>query len=461
MTIKKVFPKGFWWGSATSGPQSEGAALQDGRSESIWDLWYREQPDRFHNELGPEDTSTFYDNYKNDIQLMQELKHNSFRTSIQWSRLIPDGDGEVNPKAVEFYGSVIDELLEKGIEPFINLYHFDMPVCMQEKGGWENRYVVNAYARFAEICFDLFGDRVTKWFTFNEPIVPVKQGYLYSNHYPLVVDFKRAATVAHHTILAHSLAVKAFRSKQRSGEIGIILNLTPAYPRSDNEADREAATIADAFFNRAFLDPVVKGEYPADLVSLLESHDQLPNCMPGDLELISQGKVDLLGVNYYEPRRVKAKEHIVNPNSPFMPEWFFDSYLMPGRKMNKHRGWEIYEKGIYDILINLKENYGNIPCFISENGMGVEGEDRFLKDGVIEDDYRIEFIKGHLDYVHAAIQSGSNCKGYHLWTFIDCWSWINSYKNRYGFISLDVETQERTIKRSGRWISEVTEKNGY
>ena len=144
-----------------------------------------------------------------------------------------------------------------------------------------------------------------------------------------------------------------------------------------------------------------------------------------------------------------------------MPECFYDPYIKPGRKMNVHRGWEIYETGVYDILTNLKENYGNIPCFISENGMGVEGEDRFLSSGQIQDDYRIEFIKGHLDYVHQAIEEGCNCKGYHLWTFIDCWSWINSYKNRYGFISLDLETQTRTIKKSGEWIKQVSEQNGY
>jgi len=457
----KQFPHNFWWGSATSGPQSEGASTKDGKSANIWDLWFEQQPECFHNQVGPQDTSTFYENWKEDIALMKQIGHNSFRTSIQWSRLIPDGVGAINPKAVDFYNNVIDELVANGIEPFINLYHFDMPACMQSIGGWENRKVVDAYAEYARQCFELFGDRVNKWFTFNEPIVPVKQGYVYANHYPQVHEFRKAATVAHHTMLAHSKAVIAYREMNLAGEIGIILNLTPAYARSNHPADQEAANTADLFFNRSFLDPVTLGRYPQELVDLLAEYDQLPLCRKGDAKLIEKGVVDLLGVNYYEPRRVQAKLHLVNKNSPFMPDWFFDPYIKPGRKMNVHRGWEIYEKGIYDILINLKANYGNIPCFISENGMGVEGESKFLHYGQIQDDYRIEFIKGHLDFVHKAIEEGCDCRGYHLWTFIDCWSWINSYKNRYGFISVDLDTQKKTIKKSGEWFKKVSQDNGY
>lgn len=457
----KKFPEGFWWGSATSGPQAEGAALTDGKSESIWDHWFAMQPERFHAQIGPKDTSTFYHNWKEDISLMTKLGHNSFRTSIQWSRLIPDGTGEVNEKAVVFYNNVINELIANKIEPFINLFHFDMPMCMQELGGWENRKVIDAYARYARICFELFGDRVKKWFTFNEPVVPVEGGYLYDFHYPNVVDFRRAAKVAFGTILAHSKAIKAYRDMQCTGEIGIILNLSPAYPRSQNPADIKAAKFVDLFFNKSFLDPVTKGTYPKDLIDLLKEYDQLPEIMQGDIELIKEGVVDILGVNYYQPTRVKARDSLPNPAAPFMPEWFFDRYIMPNRKMNKYRGWEIYEKGIYDIMTDLRLNYGNIPCFISENGMGVEGEERFLVDGQIQDDYRIDFVKNHLNWLHKAIQEGSNCLGYHLWTFIDCWSWANSYKNRYGWIALDLKTQKRTLKKSGEWFAQVSKDNGY
>ncbi|MFB6468391.1 glycoside hydrolase family 1 protein [Cytobacillus sp. Hz8] len=462
MSVTYKFPEGFWWGSATSATQIEGAANEGGKGKNIWDFWYSQEPNRFFNEVGPESTSNFYYQYKEDIQLMKEIGHNSFRMSISWSRLIPGGRGKVNEEAVDFYNRVIDELIANDIEPFVNLYHFDMPLELQNEGGWESREVVDAYVVYAEECFRLFGDRVKKWFTFNEPIVPVEGGYLYDFHYPNVVDGRRAVQVAYHTIVAHAKAVHAFRTINiQDGKIGIILNLTPSYPRSQHPADLKAANFADLFFNRSFLDPAVLGEYPQELIEILREHSQLPVTEPGDKDILKAGKVDILGVNYYQPRRVKAKDHLPNPYSPFMPDWFFDNYEMPGRKMNKYRGWEIYEKGIYDIMMNLKENYGNIESFISENGMGVENEERFIRDGEIQDDYRIDFIREHLKWLHKAIEEGCNAKGYHLWTFMDNWSWMNAYKNRYGFISVDVETKKRAFKKSAYWIKEVSQNNGF
>ncbi|MGL4682717.1 MAG: glycoside hydrolase family 1 protein [Hafnia alvei] len=455
------FPTGFWWGSASSAPQTEGNTLGGGKSATVWDHWFAEQPNRFHQNVGPQDTSTFYQHWREDIALLKRVGHNSFRTSISWARLIPEGRGAVNPEAVAFYNQVIDEMLAQGITPFINLFHFDMPMAMQQIGGWENREVADAYAEYAETCFRLFGDRVKHWFTFNEPVVPVEGGYLYDFHYPNVVDFKRAATVAYHTMIAHAQAVQRYRQLDQGGDIGIILNLTPSYPRSENPADVKAANIADLMFNRSFLDPALLGKYPDELVDLLKSHHQLPECRSGDRELLAQGVVSLLGINYYQPRRIKCRDSLVNPDSPFMPEWFFENYEMPGRKMNPHRGWEIYEKGIYDILTNLRTEYGNPRCFISENGMGVENEQRFIENGQVQDDYRIEFVREHLQWVHKAIQEGSQCLGYHMWTFIDNWSWCNAYKNRYGFVQLDLATQTRSVKKSGEWFAQVSHANGF
>lgn len=456
------FPDNFWWGSASSAAQSEGSSLTGGKTPTTWDHWFALEPHRFHQQVGPADTSGFYQHFRDDIALLAELGHNTFRTSIAWSRLIPEGRGEPNSEAVDFYNAMLDELLARGITPFICLYHFDMPMAMQALGGWESREVVAAYAEYAATCFRLFGAKVKHWFTFNEPIVPVEGGYLYDFHYPNVLDFRRAASVAYHTMLAHAAAVRAFRAMGGEGQIGIILNLTPSYPRSQHPADVKAAHLADLFFNRSFLDPAVRGEYPADLVALLREYDQLPQVQEGDRALLADGRIDLLGVNYYQPRRVKARLEAVNPASPFLPEWFFDSYEMPGRKMNPHRGWEIYEKGIYDILINLRDNYGNLPCYISENGMGVEGEEKFLGDsGRIEDDYRIDFIRGHLGWLHKGISEGCQCLGYHLWTFIDNWSWCNAYKNRYGFVRLDLASGERRIKKSGQWFAETARRGGF
>lgn len=458
-----IFPNNFWWGSSASAPQSEGASDIDGKGKNIWDYWYEIEPNRFFNKVGPQKTSDFYYKYKEDIKLMKEIGHNSFRMSISWSRLIPNGTGEVNPKAVEFYNNVINELIENKIEPFVNLFHFDMPLELQKIGGWTSRKVVDAYENYAKTCFELFGDRVKKWFTHNEPIVPVEGGYLYDFHYPNEIDFKKAVQVGFNTILSSARAIKVYRELKQDGKVGIILNLTPSYPRSQNPADLKASVLADAFFNRSFLDPSVKGEFPKELVEILEKEGFMPDYEEDDINIIKNNTVCILGINYYQPRRVKAKECIPNPDAPFMPDNYFDNYVMPGRKMNKHRGWEIYEKGIYDILVNLKENYDNIECFISENGMGVEGEEKFKdKDGIIQDDYRIDFIKEHLKWVHKAIQEGSSVKGYHLWTFADNWSWSNAYKNRYGFISVDIDKDcERTIKKSGKWFKEVSNKNGF
>ena len=444
------FPAGFWWGSAASGPQTEGVFEGDGKGASIWDYWYQQEPEKFFNGVGPEKTSQVYTRYQEDIQLMKETGHTTFRTSIQWSRLFPQGKGEVNQKAVDFYNAYIDELIANGIEPFMNLYHFDMPMALQEKGGWLNRETVDAYVAFAQTCFTLFGDRVKKWFTHNEPIVPVEGGYLYQFHYPNEINMKHAVQVGFHETLASAKAIKVYHEMNLDGEIGIILNLTPSYPRDENDPeDVKAAQIADAFFNRSFLDPAVKGTFPEELVTIVKELDMVPAMEADDLQTIRENTIDLLGINYYQPRRIMKKESPIDEAKSPMPDDYFDNYDMPNKKMNPYRGWEIYEKGIYDILTNTRENYGNIKCYISENGMGVEGEERFVNaDGVIEDDYRIEFVSDHLKYVHQAIQEGTNCVGYHMWTCMDNWSWTNAYKNRYGFISVDLANDaKRTVKK--------------
>lgn len=427
------FPSNFWWGSAASGPQTEGRIAGDGKGENIFDYWFSQEPEKFFDQVGPEKTSQVYTKYKEDVQLMKQTGHNSFRTSIQWSRLIPEGTGEVNQQAVDFYHSYFDELIANGIEPFVNLYHFDMPMPLQEKGGWLNRETVEA-------------------------------GYLYRWHYPEESDMKKAIQVGYHEALASALAVKAYHSMALDGSIGIILNLTPSYPRDENNPeDVKAAKLADAFFNRLFLDPAVKGEFPPELIAIVKELDMVPAMQEDDLAIIKENTIDLLGINYYQPRRVKAKETPIDHENGPMPEDYFDNYEMPNRKMNPYRGWEIYEKGIYDILINVRDHYGNIDYFISENGMGVENEARFIEeDGMIHDDYRIEFVQEHLKYVHQAIEEGANCLGYHMWTCMDNWSWTNAYKNRYGFISVDLANDgKRTIKKSGHWFKKLSDTNQF
>ncbi|MET3644367.1 glycoside hydrolase family 1 protein [Streptococcus gallinaceus] len=455
------FPKDFLWGSSTSGVQTEGRVVGDGKGDNTWDHWFRIEPAKFHQEIGPETTSTFYQHVEEDLDLLVETGHTAFRTSIQWSRLIPDGDGAINPIALEFYERVFRGVKERGIQLFVNLYHFDLPMALEEKGGWTKRETVLAYERYARTCFEHFNHWVDRWITFNEPIVPVECGYFYQFHYPAVIDAKAGVQVAFNTQLASALAVKACHDVNPDKKIGIVLNLTPAYPRSQHPADVKAARIAELFQAKSFLDPAVKGTYPPELVEIIRHHDLLPEFLEEDLATIKNHTVDYLGVNYYQPLRVAAPKYLPHPDSPFFPEFYYDHYQMLGRKMNPHRGWEIYEKGVYDIAKNIQEHYGNIEWILTENGMGVEGEEKFLVDDTIQDDYRIDFIKGHLTELHRAIQEGANCKGYLVWTFIDCWSWLNSYKNRYGLVQLDLTDQNRHIKKSGYWFKELSQNNGF
>ncbi len=455
------FPDNFWWGTATSATQSEGRISGDGKGDNIWDYASHHFNERFFQGVTTDDTSTFYQHYREDIQRAKDIGLNSFRTSISWSRLIPDGDGEVNQQAVAFYNAVIDELHAQGIEPFINLYHFDMPMALQEKGGFENREVIDAFARYARICYQLFGDRVRYWFTFNEPLIPAEAGYLHPRHYPYVTDFRRAAQVLHHIVLAHCKAVAAWRELGLAGQIGIIMDVIPVYPRSDSPEDLQAAAMADLFYTRSINEPVLLGRYPEELVAILREHDQLPEYLAEDCALIANTRIDLLGINYYRPRRVKARETPLAETHGFVPEHFFEEYVMPGRRMNTSRGIEIYPAALYDIAMVVKERYGNLPWFVSENGIGIQDEEQFMVNGQVQDDYRIAFLKEHLGYLHQAMADGSNCQGYHMWTFIDCWSWQNAYKNRYGFYRLDLATQQRSLKKSGQWFATVIANNGF
>ena len=465
MSLKCKFPENFWWGSATSGPQSEGRFNK--RHDSVFDHWFDIEPEAFFNGVGPNVASNFYNSYKEDIKLVKEIGLNSFRTSIQWTRLIKDFEtGEVDEDGVRFYNAVIDELIANDITPVMNLHHFDLPVELYDKyGGWESKKVVDLFVLFAKKCFELFGDRVKYWATFNEPMVVVEGEYLYQFHYPKLVDGKKAVQVLYNLNLASAKAIKAFKESECSkngGKICIILNLTPSYPRSQDEKDVKAAQFVEDFFNNSFLDPAIKGEFTPRLVEVLKKDNVLWESTQEELDIIKENTVDFLGVNYYQPRRAKAKETPFDESQGWMPNKYFDDYEMPGRRMNPYRGWEIYPQCMYDIAINLRDNYNNIPWYISENGMGVEGEEKYInKDGVIEDDYRIEFFEEHLEYLHKGIEEGSNCFGYHTWTPIDCWSWSNAYKNRYGFIAVDLARQIKTIKKSGRWIKKVAENNGF
>ncbi len=447
------FPNNFIWGAAASAPQTEGSNNIDGKSQNTWDYWFETEPQHFDADIGPQITSDVYNRYKDDVQLMADMNLNSYRTSISWTRLLPDGK-TVNPKAVAYYRDYFQTMLDKGVKPIINLFHFDMPMWMMEKGGWINPEVADHFAYYAQVCAQEFGDLVEMWTTFNEPIVHVECSYIYEFHYPAEVNFKKAIIAGYHTILAHAKAISAMKSVNESLEVGTILNLTPVFGRSDSKEDVEAARIARLLNITSFIDGMVTGEFSQELIDLLKEYDLLPETAASDLEIIKNNTAEFLGVNYYQPKRVQAPEVI--KTEVLVPEDLYEPYVWPERRMNPYRGWEIYPEAIMDIAMMLKNEYKNIPWYLSENGMGVADEERFMNDeGMIVDDYRIEFIYDHLAVLHEAIAQGANCFGYHMWTFVDCWSWLNGYRNRYGYYRIDLETQERSAKKSSFWMADL------
>ena len=463
--MKVRFPVDFWWGGATSGPQNEGRFHKP--HVNVFDYHYDTKPEDFFRYVGPDVASDFYHLYESDIALFKDLGFNSLRTSIQWTRLIDDlEEGSLNPEGVAYYNRVIDALLAAGIRPIINLHHFDLPIELYERyGGWESKHVVELFVKFACRAFECFGDRVTDWMTFNEPMVVVEGQYLYGFHYPMLVDGKKAVQVAYNLQLASAKAIQAYRqiNQNPAGRVTIALNLTPAYPASQSGEDLAAAHFANLFVNRLFLDASVKGHFPEELVAILAKDGVLWEATPEELAIIRDNRVDYIGVNYYHPHRVKAPE--ISPNSltvDWMPQRYFNDYQMPGRRMNVDKGWEIYPQALYDIAKNLQDNYDNIPWFVSENGIGVSREERYLdQTGIIQDQYRIQFFSEHLYWLNRAMQEGANCFGYHVWTPVDGWSWLNAYKNRYGLVSNDIHTQTRTVKKSGWWFKDLTANHGF
>lgn len=469
---KIIFPKDFLWGGASWATGSEGYRYIDGKSPDVWDDWFNREPYRFFNQNGPDNTLNIYKDYENYINQLVKLNHNSHRFSISWSRFIPNGTGDINPEAVTYYKNFISALKENGIQPIICLWHFDLPLCMAKIGGFESKEVVSYFVDYCKKVIDIFANDVAYFLVLNEVGVLPQGGYLYDFQPPNKIDFKASLQVGYNLLLAQANVVNYYHNQNCPGKIGTILNPNPVYPK-DNEKDNvDAAKFLDMIRERFYLDVSVKGELPNDWIDFCTTHNLLPEISEEELEILKQGTVDFLGVNYYQPCRVQAPiegfvpswypksdkmvaSHKKPSKNQIMPENFYSIYDMPGKIINHSRGWEIYPKGIYDTLMRLKNDYNNIPCYIGENGMGVENEEQFIKNGTVQDDYRIKFHKEHLLWLHKAIEEGSNCFGYHVWSPTDIWSPVNAFKNRYGLVRFDLSTKTYSIKKSGLWFSEL------
>ena len=459
-------PNDFIMGAAASAWQTEGWTGKKETQDSYIDLWYKNNKHVWHNGYGPAIATDFYHRYQEDIGLMKEIGITHYRTSINWSRFLTDYENLIVDEEYAVYmDNVINAQIENGVEPMICLEHYELPGLLFEKyGGWGSKHVVDLFVGYAEKVFDRYGDRVKHWFTFNEPIVVQTRVYLDAIRYPFEQNTKKWMQWNFNKALATAKVVRLFKQKEfkekYGAKIGVILNPEVTYPRSTAEHDREAARMYDLFYNRIFLDPSIKGEYPEELFELMEEHGIAFEATNEELQVIKENTVNYVGLNLYFPHRVKARTNAWNERTPFHPAYYYEMFELPGRKMNPFRGWEIYPQIMFDMAIRMKEEYGNIEWFIAENGMGVENEFRYKNDDqIIQDDYRIEFISDHLRWLLKAVEQGANCTGYMLWAFTDNVSPMNAFKNRYGLVEINLEqNRNRRMKKSAYWFSQIIKK---
>ncbi|AXG39009.1 glycoside hydrolase family 1 protein [Enterococcus gilvus] len=455
------FPDNFSWGSAVWAQGVEGAWNQDGKAMNVYEKYYELSPERFQGMIGPYETLDWYHRYAEYASIAQSINQESFRTSISWARLMPDGKN-VNEKAVDFYRNMFSDLKNKGMDVYVVLYWFDMPLMYEDKGGFGNREIISDFVDYCKNCFELFHDVVDIFHVYNEPHVDTKHKYNNDTCYPNTIDFAHQTQAIYNMVLAHALVVKEFKKENYTSKIGSVINYSVVYPRSQHPKDIEAAELSSKLNFKCFMDPLILGYFPKGYFEALDSVGVKPKYEEEDLEIISNNTIDLVGINYYYPERAKAKENLPNLDGVLKQEIFYDFYEMPGRQMNKSRGWEIYPKALYDTLMDVKNTYRNVECYISENGMGIEKEWNFRgPNGEIQDDYRIEFMQEHLISIHQAIEDGVNLKGYHVWSFIDLWSPSNQFKNLYGLIEFNLNDQTARTKKSAHWYAKMIADNGF
>ncbi|MBL5965420.1 glycoside hydrolase family 1 protein [Lelliottia amnigena] len=460
MSIKSIaIPQDFILGAAASAWQTEGWSGKKEGQDSWIDLWYKNDRHVWHNGFGPAVATDFINRFREDVALMKQAGLTHYRTSINWSRFLTDYENAtVDEEYAAWYDALFDEMHRQGIEPMICLEHYELPgVLLETYGGWASKHVVELFVRYAQKVFERYHAKVTRWFTFNEPIVVQTRVYLDALRWPYEQNTHTWMQWNHHKVLATAKVVKHFHEKGYHGTVGCILNPEVTYPRSQAPHDVRAAERYDLFYNRVFLDPFVHGRYPQELFTLLEQHQVQWEYTAEELAIIAENTVDELGINLYYPHRVKAPSRAWHPETPFHPAYYYEPFDLPGRRMNKSRGWEIYPRIIYDMAMRIKNEYRNIPWFVAESGMGVENEAQFRnRDGVIEDSYRIDFISEHLYYTLLAREEGANCHGYMLWAFTDNVSPMNAFKNRYGLIEIDLENNRaRRAKKSASWFRQL------
>jgi beta-glucosidase len=415
-----MLPPGFQFGVSTASYQIEGAAGEDGRGASIWDT-FSHTPGRTKGGDTGDVACDHYHRYREDVALMAELGVDAYRFSVAWPRIQPDGSGPANPKGLDFYDRLVDALGERGIAALPTLFHWDLPQALEDRGGWLNRETALRFGDYAALVADRLGDRVRRWITLNEPVVHMAAGYAFGDHAPGRTLGLAALPVAHHQLLGHGLAARALTN------VMITNNMTPVIAE-----DPAAAMAYDAFHNRLFTDPVLLGTYPAFLADALGD-----TVRDGDLDIIST-PMDALGVNYYNPTRVGAPTAADAP----LP---FETLPIEGVPTTAF-GWPVVPSGLYDLLTGLRDTYGDRlpPVYITENGCSTED--------VLDDQFRIDYLDGHLRAVQRAIADGVDVRGYFVWSLLDNFEWAEGYSQRFGLVRVDFDTQERTPRSSYHWL---------
>jgi beta-glucosidase len=450
------FPEGFVWGSATAAYQIEGAPRADGKGPSVWDT-FSHTPGNVHGGDTGDVACDSYRRYREDVALMASLGLSAYRFSISWPRVQPGGRGAPNPKGLDYYRALLDELAEHGIAASVTLYHWDLPQELQDEGGWAARDTALRFADYAAICAEALGDRVTRWITLNEPQVVANNGYRHGNHAPGLRDADAAAAATHHLLLGHGLATSALRSLN-TAEVGITLDLHPVGVLGNGRpGDLETARlITDAVVNGIYLEPVLRGRYPEHAPAAMLPPPAL--VADGDLETISQ-RLDFLGVNYYSPIFLRAGDpddlrRNEEPSRCGMPGVV--EYRPPELERTS-MGWLVDPDGLYELLVEVSKQAPGLPLYITENGRAAE--DYVNPQGEVDDIERVRYLHTHLEAAARAIKDGVSLAGYFVWSLLDNFEWAWGYQKRFGIVFVDFGSQHRIPKSSARFYAGVARAN--
>ncbi|MTB86822.1 beta-glucosidase [Aeromicrobium senzhongii] len=439
--LNERFDPGFLWGVATSAYQIEGATTQDGRGPSIWDT-FAARPGMTRRGENGEVAVDHYHRWPEDVALVKDLGLDAYRFSIAWPRIQPEGRGKVEARGLAFYDRLVDGLLEAGIEPWPTLFHWDLPQALEDAGGWPVRDTAERFADYAQIVAEALGDRVRHWTTLNEPWCAAFLGYGAGIHAPGRTEPAAALAASHHLNLAHGLAVPRLRDGRPEAQVGVTVNLYAVSPADETGRHDDAARRIDGLMNRWFLDPLLLGRYPQDVLDDIAGVGGTEVIMAEDLETIT-APLDFLGVNYYSRHVVAASPW------PGASEVDFVSRDWP----KTASGWDIDPSGLREVLDQVHRDYPPVPIYVTENGAAFD--DVLTPDGTVDDQDRIEFIDGHLRALADARDDGVDVRGYFAWSLLDNFEWAEGYDKRFGIVHVDFETLVRTPKASALWFAEL------